>query len=244
MTEQEWRTCDDPQAMALPLYYSDATGMDRKRLLLCIATMRRIWHLLVDERSRRAVELMEHMLDNDVNDQDVVEMSEAAREAWGAVAERADEGRYATPMLRALPDAGLAAWHAFDGDLQCLGNASAAIANFEVAARGPEWDAARRRESLAQVNIIRCIFGNPFHPVEFKERWLSSEVRDLIRTCDERGKNDDLVEIAGALQRAGCDNPETLQHCRMETPHVRGCWVIETLLGRGLVPGEFTGDDY
>jgi hypothetical protein len=39
--------------------------------------------------------------------------------------------------------------------------------------------------------------------------------------------------LADALQDAGCDNPDILEHCREATAaHVRGCWVVDLVLGR------------
>jgi len=35
-----------------------------------------------------------------------------------------------------------------------------------------------------------------------------------------------------ALLDAGCDNEDILAHCRSEGPHVRGCWVVDLLLGK------------
>lgn len=37
---------------------------------------------------------------------------------------------------------------------------------------------------------------------------------------------------ADALEEAGCDNAEVLSHCRGDGPHVRGCWVVDMLLGK------------
>jgi len=31
---------------------------------------------------------------------------------------------------------------------------------------------------------------------------------------------------------AACDNADVLAHCRAEVPHVRGCWVVDLLLGK------------
>jgi hypothetical protein len=39
--------------------------------------------------------------------------------------------------------------------------------------------------------------------------------------------------LADALQDAGCDNPDVLDHCRGPGPHVRGCWVVDLVLGKG-----------
>jgi hypothetical protein len=41
-----------------------------------------------------------------------------------------------------------------------------------------------------------------------------------------------LAILADALEEAGCDDQEILTHCRSELDHVRGCWVIDLLLGK------------
>jgi hypothetical protein len=39
--------------------------------------------------------------------------------------------------------------------------------------------------------------------------------------------------LADALQDAGCDNEDVLNHCRdANAAHVRGCWVVDLLLGK------------
>jgi hypothetical protein len=38
--------------------------------------------------------------------------------------------------------------------------------------------------------------------------------------------------LADALEEAGCDNADVLDHCRKPGEHVRGCWVIDHLLGK------------
>ena len=37
--------------------------------------------------------------------------------------------------------------------------------------------------------------------------------------------------LADALQDAGCDTPDILNHCRGPGPHMRGCWVVDLVLG-------------
>jgi hypothetical protein len=43
---------------------------------------------------------------------------------------------------------------------------------------------------------------------------------------------DRLPILHDALLDAGCDDEAILSHCRCEGPHVRGCWVIDLLLGK------------
>jgi hypothetical protein len=38
--------------------------------------------------------------------------------------------------------------------------------------------------------------------------------------------------LADALQDAGCDNEDILDHCRGPGPHVCGCWVVDLVLGK------------
>jgi hypothetical protein len=41
--------------------------------------------------------------------------------------------------------------------------------------------------------------------------------------------------LADALQDAGCTSEDVLNHCRAtEWEHVRGCWVVDLLLGKEL----------
>ena len=45
-------------------------------------------------------------------------------------------------------------------------------------------------------------------------------------------KFDDLPVLADALEEAGCDNREILAHYRSGGEHVRGCWVVDLMLGK------------
>jgi hypothetical protein len=39
--------------------------------------------------------------------------------------------------------------------------------------------------------------------------------------------------LADALQDAGCENADILDHCRdAKATHVRGCWVVDLVLGK------------
>jgi hypothetical protein len=38
--------------------------------------------------------------------------------------------------------------------------------------------------------------------------------------------------LADALEEAGCRDADFLGHCRSGGEHVRGCWVVDLLLGK------------
>jgi hypothetical protein len=63
-------------------------------------------------------------------------------------------------------------------------------------------------------------------------RWLTATVIDLAGTIYAERAFDRLPILADALMDAGCDNDEIIAHCRAEAPHVRGCWVVDVLLGK------------
>jgi len=48
---------------------------------------------------------------------------------------------------------------------------------------------------------------------------------------DDRGFEDKPI-LADALEDAGCDNADILSHLRGPGPHVRGCWVMDAILGK------------
>jgi hypothetical protein len=85
---------------------------------------------------------------------------------------------------------------------------------------------------LTATTHIRDIFGNPFRPVALDPRWLTSTVLDLARTIYEERVFERLSILADALMDAGCDTGEIINHCRGPGPHVRGCWVVDLLLGK------------
>src|SRR5208283_3064161 len=60
MTEAEWLECTDLKEMLQ--FLSDKASNRKFRLFAC-ACVRRVWHLLADERSRKSVEVAEKFSD-------------------------------------------------------------------------------------------------------------------------------------------------------------------------------------
>ncbi|MCI0456355.1 MAG: hypothetical protein L0Z62_05185 [Gemmataceae bacterium] len=91
-------------------------------------------------------------------------------------------------------------------------------------------------------SLLRDLFGNPFRPVAVDPSWLTWYGGTVLRlaqaTYHERhlpeGTLDSprLAVLADALEEAGCTDADILGHLRGPGPHVRGCWVIDLLLGK------------
>jgi hypothetical protein len=97
-------------------------------------------------------------------------------------------------------------------------------------------------EQRRRADYIRDIFDNPFRPVTIDQTlltWRDATIPKLAQAAyDERelpsGHLDTkrLAILADALEEAGCTNEDVLAHLRGPGPHVRGCWVVDLLLGR------------
>jgi hypothetical protein len=92
--------------------------------------------------------------------------------------------------------------------------------------------AAYRAEQAMHSLLVEDIFGNPFRPAAVDPSWLTSTVVALARGIYEERAFDRMPILADALQDAGCDNDDVLNHCRGPGPHVRGCWVVDLVLGK------------
>jgi hypothetical protein len=88
-------------------------------------------------------------------------------------------------------------------------------------------------------DLLRCIFGSlpfrslpPVAPVVLT--WNEGTVALLATAIYEERtfSRERMGVLADALEEAGCIAPELLNHLRGAGPHVRGCWVIDLLLGK------------
>jgi hypothetical protein len=82
------------------------------------------------------------------------------------------------------------------------------------------------------MQLLRDIFGNPFRPITPNPSWLTSTVVSLANGIYVEKAFDRMPILADALQDAGCDNEDILNHCRQPGEHVRGCFVVDSLLGK------------
>lgn len=102
--------------------------------------------------------------------------------------------------------------------------------------------------TLAQKSaLLRDIFGNPWRPllvsIAVKEtvhmtpihKWLTWSGGAVVQIAQQIYDERDWAAmpiLADALMDAGCTDQTILDHCRLPGPHVRGCWVLDCLLGK------------
>jgi hypothetical protein len=80
--------------------------------------------------------------------------------------------------------------------------------------------------------LVRETTGNPFRPVRFGASWRTVDTLGLARGIYEDRAFDRMPLLADALMDAGCDDEQIISHCRTGGPHVRGCWVVDLVLGK------------
>jgi hypothetical protein len=81
--------------------------------------------------------------------------------------------------------------------------------------------------------LLHDIFGNPFRPVTFSPAWRTYNALALAQQMYDSRDFSVVPILADALQDAGCDNEDILNHCRdAGAAHVRGCWVVDLVLGK------------
>jgi hypothetical protein len=69
--------------------------------------------------------------------------------------------------------------------------------------------------------------------VVFDPEWRSDTALSLAKHLYETRDFAQMPILADALQDAGCDNADILNHCRdADQVHVRGCWAVDLVLGK------------
>ena len=82
--------------------------------------------------------------------------------------------------------------------------------------------------------LFRDIFRNPFRTVT-AGLLLPNErhaVADLAQVIYDGRAFERMPVLAEVLENTGCENADILEHCRSQGPHVRGCWVLDLILGK------------
>jgi len=208
VTEAEWLACTDPVPM---LTFLMSKASNRKLRLFGCACCRQVWELLTDETFRTAVETAERFSDGLANKKDLAGAKQMSGES--------------------LSRCGVT------GPTYCAFGAAWSTTRTPVgsAAMYPIWVFTSDAERSWQLSFLHDLFGNPFRPVAIDPailEWHDATIPTLARTIYDDRRFDDLPILADALEEVGCHDADILSHCRGPGPHVRGCWVVDLLLGK------------
>jgi hypothetical protein len=211
-TEAEWRACTSLPGLTRCLKALGLTlGPRRLRLFAC-ACAGRVVGALKDGSFRRALAVGERYADGQAGDLELA----AARAVAERVAEQLDFSgprprAFAAAVRAALdPDAAAAARGAAEAAADCPGQ--------------PLWQAA----------AFRDLAGSPFRAPAIDPawpRWHDGFVGKMAQAIYDGRRFEDLPVLADALEDAGCQEAALLEHCRAGGTHVRGCWLLDHLLG-------------
>lgn len=224
MTEAEWQACTDSKRM-LRFLWDEAS--ERKLRLFACACCRHFWCLLTDDRSRRAVEVAERFSDGLVSSDEAQAALVSACEALPEIPDGSTGWLEAEARLRTqhLPHKH---WRAAATAAFAV---SRDVGDVEAHVRGNEGVLVAYR---LQAQLLRDIFGPlPFHPVSIRSQQLTQEVVTLAQSIYDNAAFNQLPRLADALENVGCEATAILDHCREPGMHVRGCWAVDFLLGKG-----------
>lgn len=233
MTEAEWLMCEDPTKMLLFIKGHRAMRKwvkQRKQRLFAVACCLRLRHLLDDERSRRCIEVVERFADAQATSEELQVAETEARDIWLRAA--ADDSAFACIQLCAKEVDGL---HVSSTAISAVFVRQQREANNPLGPLDGRRRGACPSEERAQCVLIQEIFGNPFRrgAINLEWRaWNDGLLVSMARQMYDRRDFSDMPILADALEESGCLDTDILSHCRQPVEHVRGCWVIDSLLAK------------
>ncbi len=239
MTEAEWLSSGDPKRMSM--YTCHHTTQRKIRLFVC-ACSRRIQDFANDE-GRLALSVAENRADGLASDELVASWRENVRQSHECVvSDRRTLYSAANRLQCALRAIEMCLIEIYNTGAIGVSSVTAATTHcagameihwkLENRNRRIKGIEIRRREQTSQSHLLRDIYGNPFRPVTLDQSWLTSNVLALANGIYTEKAFDRMPILADALQDAGCDNEDILNHCRQPGVHVRGCWVLDLVLVR------------
>jgi hypothetical protein len=236
MTEAAWLACEDPNSL-LDFRHptqDDADSIRRLRLLAC-ACCRLLW-VEIPSDAAELLALAERHADGKLKNgkeklpSKTSQLSgiDARFRAVQSAAFRYDRVDLLREAIRNAQD--IVVWEAREARFGHLHDWEQNELPYEAYQQvmGPAKAAIR----AAQMAILRDIFGNPFRPVTFAPEWRTDTARALAQQMYESRDFSAMPILADALQDAGCDSADILNHCRGPGLHVRGCWCIDAVLGK------------
>ena len=241
MTEAEWLACADPQQLVKFLlqdgFYGGSARLaaearvgKRKLRLFACACCRRIWHLLPDQQAREVVQVAERYADGLATREELIVASDAGMGSIPASGSMGVDRAICAAAYTGMPGGNE---YREEDVCACVATAASHLGPGKTIHGHPCQlfdEAVREAEMTIQCSLCRDIFRNPFRPVAFDPVWRTATVTSLAQKVYEERRFADLPVLADALEDAGCDNRDILDHCRLPGEHVRGCWVVDLVL--------------
>lgn len=216
-------------------------SLRKLRLFACGACRQKIAHLLVDERSWQAIEVAESYAEGETD-------RESLRKAWLDACEVLRELHTDwDPSAQELQfgdaqRAATAAAHTAHRSRGCARSTAGMIFSIQWYRGGAQNEEILQAERASNAVLVNCVFGNLIQSTALSESWHSWHDGVIPKMAQEIYNKRELPSgaldltrmsvLADALEESGCDNQEILDHCRGDGPHVRGCWVIDLVLGK------------
>jgi hypothetical protein len=221
MTEAEWLACSEPERM---LEFLGSNASERKLRLYAVSCCLQMWHLMTDERSKDAVRLAERFADGIATRQE----RNSIHTTLDAETHHGIEQEVFGMAFTAATDSLLES--AYEAAQSATGYTWFALTDDLVEPQVSITDKALRD---AHASFLRCVFGPlPFRPINVNPTWRTLTVVALAEAVYDDRAFDRLPILADALEEAGCHDADILGHCRSEGEHVRGCWVVDLMLGK------------
>jgi hypothetical protein len=225
MTEAEWLACADPFALLVGL---PAEPSQRKQRLLVLAACERNPRPFRDIDAAGPLALAGRLADGTADPVERKRERQRLLAGW----EQAEWPIAHFLVHTLLARSKVSAARLYYWNVLQLVRQSAYVTERETGSGTPDAGGAEEAEKVALVSDIRDAFGNPFRPAVVDPRWLTETVVALAAGMYEQRAWDRMPILADALEDAGCDSRDLLDHARGPGPHVRGCWVVDLVLGK------------
>jgi hypothetical protein len=227
MTEAEWLVCIDPGPM---FAFLQGKMSDRQLRLLMVTCCSRVLERMPDDRCRVGVEVAGRFADGTVTDAELKTAILGTSAVWDATTVAIWDDRWHLHQLARLAHYTLVRRNDLLAD---FAHQTCVVIRDVLSTDhcGPT-DVGVAPQVSGPVQFLRDIFGNPFRPATFDPAWRTSTAIAIAQQMYESRDFTAMPILADALQDAGCDNEDVLGHCRGPGPHVRGCWVVDLVLGK------------
>lgn len=237
MDEHAWNTTKDPRDMLgyLEREYIRLTGndwlgfptWDRKFRLFACHSARRYWNQPQDARFLPLVAFAEKRAYGELTEEAFYEATTGTQRIRLVCEDYEDAAGWTTWLRASLrtpkPDEAARIW------------TFALSAEMKTHRKHPAFIHANQVLTPYQPGLLRELFGNPFRPLPplpaSVRAWQEGTVVRLAQAIHEKRDYERLTVLGDALEEAACPWSEITEHCHAPMNHVRGCWVIDHILG-------------